>query len=90
MPLPSYDSLVPELEEGRLRSRKLTKKFCDYLPDDATTESLGTEREKILRQLVGKVGQEPWIEPPFFLDYGCNVSLGDRFYANTKSVPLPT
>ncbi|TVY84356.1 putative acetyltransferase [Lachnellula suecica] len=83
-----YDSLVPELEEGRLRSRKLTKKFCDYLPDDATTASLGAEREKILRQLVGRVGAEPWIEPPFFMDYGCNISLGERFYANTNMVIL--
>jgi acetyltransferase-like isoleucine patch superfamily enzyme len=58
------------------------------LPEDATTTSLGAEREKIIRQLVGKVGESPWIEPPFFLDYGCNISLGDRFYANTKSVVL--
>ncbi|TVY41302.1 putative acetyltransferase [Lachnellula cervina] len=83
-----YNSLAPELEEGRLRSRKLTKRFCDYLPDDATTTDLCVEREKILRQLVGRVGEEPWIEPPFFMDYGCNISLGDRFYANTNMVIL--
>ncbi|TVY31982.1 putative acetyltransferase [Lachnellula occidentalis] len=83
-----YDSTVPELEEGRLRSNKLIKKYCDYLPDDATPTSLGAEREKILRQLVGKCGQSPWIEAPFFMDYGCNISLGDRFYANTNMVIL--
>ena len=25
---------------------------------------------------------EAFIEPPFWLDYGCNVSLGKRFYSN--------
>ncbi|TVY38040.1 putative acetyltransferase, partial [Lachnellula subtilissima] len=83
-----YNSLVSELEEGRLRARKLTKRYCDYLPDDATPDSLGEEREKMLRQLCGRVGKSPWIEPPFFMDYGCNISLGDRFYANTNMVIL--
>ncbi|KAH6679237.1 maltose acetyltransferase-domain-containing protein, partial [Halenospora varia] len=79
-----YDSFVPELEEARLRSRKLMKKYMDHLPDDATAESLGKDREKMLSEHVGKLGKECWIEPPFYFDYGmvildCGlVTIGDR------------
>ncbi|KAG9232016.1 maltose O-acetyltransferase [Amylocarpus encephaloides] len=83
-----YDSLVPELEDARLRSRKLMKKYNDYLPDDATTASLAADRQKMLREYVGYLGEESWIEAPFYFDYGCNISFGDRFYANTNLVIL--
>lgn len=79
-----YDSFVPQLKEARLRARKLTKKYIDHLPDDATVESLTVFREDVLGQLLGKVGKDCWIEPTFFVDYGCNISIGDRFYGNAK------
>jgi acetyltransferase-like isoleucine patch superfamily enzyme len=28
------------------------------------------------------VGKGVYVEPPLYLDYGCNVSIGDRFYSN--------
>ncbi|KAJ9629241.1 hypothetical protein H2204_008881 [Knufia peltigerae] len=81
-----YDSFVPELKEARLRARKLTKKYNDHLPEDATVESLTVFREDALGQLLGKVGKDCWIEPTFFFDYGCNISIGDRFYGNSNLV----
>lgn len=36
----------------------------------------------MLRDFVGYVGDETFIEPPFRVDYGCNIRLGHRFYAN--------
>lgn len=47
---------------------------------------LRQERERLLRTVIGTVGQGPVIEPPFNFQYGCNVALGDSFYANVKSV----
>lgn len=36
-----------------------------------------------LKEIVGAVSDdEVFIEPPFYVDYGCNIRLGARFYAN--------
>jgi acetyltransferase-like isoleucine patch superfamily enzyme len=44
---------------------------------------LATERFKMLQGIIGHLGDdEIFIEPPFNIDYGCNISLGKRFYAN--------
>ena len=44
--------------------------------------TLVTERQKQLESFLGCVGKEVVIEPPFNVDYGCNLSIGDRLYAN--------
>ena len=28
------------------------------------------------------MGKDVWLEPPVYLDYGCNIKLGDRIYSN--------
>ncbi|TVY82553.1 Nodulation protein L [Lachnellula suecica] len=83
-----YDSFVPELRAGRLRARKLVKKYNEYLPDDATDESLAEDRYVILKQLIGRIGKGVDIDPPFRVDYGCNISIGDGFYGNFGMVIL--
>lgn len=59
-------------------------KYNNYFPDDATPESLTADREKLLKEHFGKVGEGVFIEPPVNIDYGCNISLGDNFYSNFK------
>ncbi|KAL7971540.1 putative sugar O-acetyltransferase [Trichoderma sp. SZMC 28014] len=81
-----YNSQAPELVEGRFRARKLIHKYNTYFPDDATNDTLVAEREKILNEALGKIGSNPFIETPFNIDYGCNTSIGDNFYANFKYV----
>lgn len=61
-------------------------KYNNYFPDDATAESLTQEREKMLQSILGRVGAGAFIEPPLNIDYGCNVSVGENFYANFKCV----
>jgi acetyltransferase-like isoleucine patch superfamily enzyme len=39
-----------------------------------------------LEELVGYVGKNVEIDPPFRVDYGCNISIGDGVYANFKFV----
>ena len=39
-------------------------------------------RHRYLAAIFGKVPKDAFIEPPFFVDYGCNVSFGKCFYAN--------
>jgi hypothetical protein len=46
-------------------------------------DTLATTRLEMLKSIIGHVGDDNiFIEPPFNIDYGCNISLGDRFYAN--------
>ncbi|KAL2003657.1 hypothetical protein VTN02DRAFT_2920 [Thermoascus thermophilus] len=79
-----YNPLAPELVRGRFRAKRLVMKYNTYFPDDATPESLLEERNRMLRELLGRVGRDCYIEAPFQVDYGCNISIGDNFYANSN------
>ena len=39
-------------------------------------------QQKILKKLLGKMGEETYITPPFWCDYGYNITVGDYFYSN--------
>ncbi|KAK3638721.1 hypothetical protein LTR56_006728 [Elasticomyces elasticus] len=67
--LRSYDAFVPELT-----------RTPD--PESDSMDTLTEARIQELRKVLGRVGEEVYVEPPFFIDYGCNISLGDRFYSN--------
>lgn len=64
-------------------------KYNGYFPDDISPEKLGQDRETILKGIIGHLGKNTYIEPPFAIDYGCNISIGDDFYSNFKSVIIP-
>lgn len=57
-------------------------KFNNHFPDDATQESLAADREQMLQEIMGKLGKGSYIEPPFSIDYGSNISIGSGLYAN--------
>lgn len=59
-------------------------KYNTHFPDDATPESLTRDREEMLNGILGKLGQNAFIEPPISIDYGCNIKIGDNFYSNFK------
>lgn len=44
--------------------------------------SMRAEREAMLRRMIGSLGSDPLIVQPFYCDYGSNMCLGDRFFAN--------
>ena len=46
------------------------------------------QRRALLEQLLARVGAGAWIEPPFFCDYGWNVTLGDGAFLNFNCVIL--
>ncbi|KAK0386446.1 hypothetical protein NLU13_6282 [Sarocladium strictum] len=83
-----YNCFAPELVQGRFRARKLMHKYNNTFPDDATPESLVADREALLKQIMGSVGENPFIEPPLNIDYGCNISIGKNFYSNFNLVIL--
>lgn len=45
-------------------------------------DALQKQREESLKQVLGKVEDGVFMEPPFYIDYGCNIRLGSRFYSN--------
>jgi maltose O-acetyltransferase len=77
-----YDPLDPELVVARDRARDL----CQDL--NATREADVEARRRILIDLFGAGGEEVWMQPPFFCDYGANIFLGKRVFFNFNCVVL--
>ena len=71
-----------ELIQARLKARILSKKFNESPPDN---EAL---RESTLRELIPNSGKNLFIEPPFFCDYGENITCGDNVYLNSNCTIL--
>jgi maltose O-acetyltransferase len=77
-----YDPLDPALVHARDRARNL----CQDL--NITREADQDTRRRILKSLFGKGGESVWMQPPFFCDYGTNISLGERVFFNFNCVVL--
>ncbi|WP_250037801.1 sugar O-acetyltransferase [Paractinoplanes maris] len=77
-----YDDLTEELVEARQRTVLLTVEYNDSFGQPQAT------REAILRRLLQSVGANCHFEPTFRCEFGFNISVGDRFYANFDCVML--
>ena len=77
-----YDPKDSELTAMRLRSRVLCRQFNQALPNEKKL------RTQVLKELLGEMGTGVWIEPPFQVDYGSNLFLGDNVYMNFNCVIL--
>jgi maltose O-acetyltransferase len=75
-----YDAGDPELVADRARSAELMRVFNDE--DDLDT------RLRVLGELLGAIGDESEIRPPFYCDYGYNVRLGSGVFLNFACVLL--
>ena len=76
-----YDPLDSELCQERQRCRDL----CKLLND--SREEQQEERKGIIADLLGSP-TDVWIQPPFFCDYGTNISLGAKVFFNFNCVVL--
>lgn len=43
-------------------------------------------QREILKELLGGMGSEAIITPPFWCDYGYNITVGDNFYSNHNMI----
>ena len=80
-PFNPIDPFAPEL----VAARKRTKTLCQLL--NALRADQHKARKPIYQQLFSAVSSA-YIEPNFFCDYGSNIFLGERFYANHNCVIL--
>lgn len=77
-----YDPLDRELVAARRRARDL----CQAL--QATREADEAERRRLLGELFAAGGDEVWLQPPFYCDYGANIRLGRKCFFNFNCVVL--
>ena len=66
-----YQASDPELVQERLKARALLQLINTTAPTEPEN------RVALLRKLVGKAGKNPWIEVPFYCDYGYNIQMGE-------------
>lgn len=77
-----YVANDPELRALSQRAMRLTEQYNRTSIDDAE------ERRRILDELLGSVGDEVEIRPPFYCDYGSNIRIGARTFVNFHFVAL--
>lgn len=54
----------------------MVKEYNDTLSEDLESKN------RILKKLLGKVEKNVWITPPFYVDYGHNIYIGDNTEIN--------
>ncbi len=77
-----YNAMDPKLVSARKKARTLLKQF---------NATVGDEFEitlNILTKILGRKGDNSWIEPPFYCDYGNNIYLGNNVYFNFNCIIL--
>lgn len=77
-----YDALDPELSSERLKARLLLKELNDSREDEQD------ERDRIIQELIPRSGDNLWLQPPFYCDYGTNIILGDNVFFNFNCIVL--
>lgn len=75
----NYDK---ELIDERIKAKDLCYEYNNLKPSNIK------EREKILKNILGKVKENYIIEQPFICDYGYNIEIGENFYSNHNLVIL--
>ena len=74
-----YNAADAELVTARRRARDLMRQL---------NSSDDSQRASLIAQLIGTLGEGVWIEPPFFCDYGENITLGSNVFFNFNCVIL--
>jgi maltose O-acetyltransferase len=77
-----YDPGDPQLVAERKHVRLLFKEFND------TDVEQREERIRLTKEIIPLLGKGVWIEPPFYCDYGSNITLGDKVYFNFNCIIL--
>lgn len=77
-----YRASDPALVAARLRAQDLLARY------NASAPSAAAERDALLRELFGALGDSPTVMPRFACDYGFNIRAGRNLFANYDCVFL--
>lgn len=72
----SFEAIPEELNKKLYECKELLYDFNNSRPSEVEL------REKIIKQVFAEVGENCYIEPPFYANWGCNMHVGHSFYAN--------
>lgn len=71
-----YDATHPSLVERLVTVREKIRDFNDLRPSDIEGQ------QSLLREILGSYGKALHFNQPFRCDYGCNIHIGENFFAN--------
>ena len=71
-----YNAGDKELAEAHMRARRLCRQYNELPPDEEEA------RDCVRMELLGGYKRYAYMEPPVWFDYGCNLFVGENFYAN--------
>ncbi|CBK73854.1 Acetyltransferase (isoleucine patch superfamily) [Butyrivibrio fibrisolvens 16/4] len=77
-----YKAWLDGLSEERMENKKKIYKYNNLEPDKQE------EKDKLIKEILGKTGESINIETPFHCDYGYNIEVGENFFANYNLVIL--
>ncbi len=72
----------PEIQAEQARARQLAERY------NATPHDEQGVRDRILRELLGEVGEGVVVMPSFRCDYGSHIAIGARTFVNYDCVML--
>lgn len=78
----NYNINDPELREIRYRVRDIVDEF------NALSARAVTEKERLIRTIFGRVGENVHFEKGMRIDYGCNTHIGNNVFINFNFVLL--
>lgn len=70
----------PQFEKEIEKCKEKCYKYNQLSPYDRQSQ------REILTDLIGKMGKDVIITPPFWCDYGYNITLGNNFYSNHNMI----
>ena len=71
-----YKAWLDGLEEERTENKKRIFKYNNLEPGNFE------EQDRLIKEILGKTGENVTIEAPFHCDYGVNIEVGENFFAN--------
>lgn len=77
-----YDCADKELLERWHIAKDLVREYNNTKSDDLNLKN------KILNKLLGKIEKNVWITPPFYVDYGNNIYIGNNTEINMNCIFL--
>ena len=79
-----YNCMDRELNDKRVSTHELVLDYANIRMKDYDNDATKIQRARYeyLKGFFGHVEPDSFIEPPFFVDYGCNILVGKGFYAN--------